>query len=198
MSTNRATFLTQTTSTFHRIPSETASDSGSSSSSERSTECGLLDLHASLHGLNLADYASSQGSSDDQEWTDPSPNMYLAMSSVPPEYGEKIGVSMDLFQRLQSTLWCERPSQEGIKAFELIRNGRQFTKANTKLSGTCAEAVAHLQNYENTSIYANMFAHVTRRYKLSAQTWMDEITFKPSTLFRTLPLTDADLPGCGN
>ncbi|KAF1316801.1 DNA ligase 1, partial [Globisporangium splendens] len=164
-----------------RVPlSETASDSSSDRSSSTSDDGGLLDLHASLHGLNLADYASSQGSSDDLEWTDPSPSMYLAMSSVPPEYGEKIGVSMEFFQRLQSTLWCERPSQDGVKAFELFLSGRHFTRANTKLSGTCAAAVAHLQNYENAWIYDNMFAHVTRRYKLSTQTWMDEIVFKPN------------------
>uniref|UniRef100_K3WYA8 FYVE-type domain-containing protein n=1 Tax=Globisporangium ultimum (strain ATCC 200006 / CBS 805.95 / DAOM BR144) TaxID=431595 RepID=K3WYA8_GLOUD len=168
-------------STFLHVPlSETASDSSSDRSSSTSDGGGLLDLHASLQGLNLADYASSQGSSDDLEWTDPSPSMYLAMSSVPPEYGEKIGVSMEFFQRLQSTLWCERPSQDGIKAFELFRSGRHFTRANTKLSGTCAEAVAHLQNYEDARIYDNMFANVTRRYKLSAQTWMDEIVFKPN------------------
>lgn len=189
MSMDRMTTSTRKTSGYSRHaqqqqqqqPSETASDSDSECSSTTGTDHGgLLDLNASLRGLNLTDYASSQASSDDVEWTDPSPCMYLALSSVPPEYGEKIGVSMDFFQRLQSTLWsAAQPSQDGVKAFELVRGSRRFTRSNTKLSGTCAEAVVHVQNYESARIYERVFAHVTRRYKLSAQTWMDEITFQP-------------------
>lgn len=166
------------------MASETASDSGSERSSSTGTEpSGLVDGNASLHGLHVADYASSRSSSDDLEWVDPSPSLYLALSSVPPEYGDKIGVSMDFFQRLQSTLWRERTSPlDGVKAFELVRDGRHFTRSNTKLSGSCAEAVAHVQNYANAAIYENLLSHVVRRYQLSAQTWMDEITFRPNVV----------------
>ncbi|RLN72104.1 hypothetical protein BBJ28_00013837 [Nothophytophthora sp. Chile5] len=155
-----------------------------------------IDLHASLHGLNLLSSSRSTASSarkaSDSKASRPlngSPSSYLPLSSVPQEYGDKVSVVMDLFHRLQSSYWTVRnvaPGRSGevatnsIKAFETFKHGQLFTKSNTKLTGSCRDVVTRLQNYEDARVYQNLFSHVTRRYKLSDQTWMDEMTFRPS------------------
>lgn len=161
--------------------------------------CSVFDtpprLNALGHGTSFV-YAnhhasSSAGSSShDLQWEAGSnKSFYLSLPSVPQEYSDKIAVAMDCFQRLQTTGWSEcydaHKEYSAVRAFELrLNNGLRYTKSNVKVSGSCAEVVELLQNYEDARLYQPLLGQVSRRYTLSMQTWMDEMMFQPSTLLR--------------
>lgn len=157
-------------------------------------------VYADCHHRDVVEYtsslSSSGSSSHDLQWDAASnKSFYLSLPSVPQEYSDKITVAMDCFQRLQTTGWGEcydvQKEYSAVRAFELrLNNGLRYTKSNVKVSGSCAEVVAQLQNYEDARLYQPLLAQISRRYTLSTQTWMDEMMFQPSTLLATLRWED--------
>lgn len=155
-------------------------------------------VHADHHQHDVVKYTSSfssGSSSHDLQWDAASNrSFYLSLPSVPQEYSDKIAVAMDCFQRLQTTGWAEcydaQKEYSSVRAFELrLSNGLRYTKSNVKVSGSCAEVVAQLQNYEDARLYQPLLAEVSRRYTLSTQTWMDEMMFQPGTSKTNVEMT---------
>lgn len=145
-----------------------------------------VDLHASLHGLDLLT-PSRQGSV-----SSPPPGINNVDATYPPtsclrrQYGAKISAAMDYFHQLQRSLWTDQNEDSdltnngSISTFELYSKGRQFTRSIMKMTGDCDGVVTHLLDYEDALLYQQLFSHVSGRREVSEQTWLDRATLSPS------------------
>jgi hypothetical protein len=112
------------------------------------------------------------------------PRFSLAVPVGSPETNEKISKAMEFFQALQSSRWSPcyhgRGRDDDIVSFEMLSQGRHFTKSHAKLVGDCTHVIARLQTYDDRRIYADLIDTVCeRREKLNVQTWVDRVQLRP-------------------
>ncbi|KAG1689783.1 hypothetical protein DVH05_001988 [Phytophthora capsici] len=150
--------------------------------SRRRTNVEDVDLHASLHGLNLfPSPRHTLAGSDIHGFDGPPPSACL-----PHQYADKIMATMDYFHHLQMSSWTEQDvgsemSNSGaIRTFELLSQEKHFTRSVTKMTGTCTSVVTQLLDFEDAMLYQQFFSQVSRSGELGRHTWEDNVVLHPS------------------
>ncbi|KAH7463085.1 Lateral signaling target protein 2-like protein [Phytophthora ramorum] len=161
---------------------EVQESTGLSCYSRRRTNHTSVDLHASLHGLNLpppSRLTSSPEEANSYDATHRSP--YL-----PQQHASKITTAMDYFHQLQMSAWTEQnpgidmSNNGSIRTFRLLNQEKQVTRSVMKMPGSCTNVLAQLLDYEDALLYRQIFAHVSSQRELSGQTWVNSVAFHPN------------------
>ncbi|KAG6621856.1 DNA ligase 1 [Phytophthora cinnamomi] len=148
----------------------------------RRPEHTYVDLHASLHGLNLLPPSRQAASTSDTNSIDKThPSSYLQR-----QYAYRITSAMDYFHQLQRSTWTDQNADTdltnngSISTFELYSKGKRFTRSIMKMTGDCQHVATHILNYEDALLYQQLFQHASDRRELSEQTWLDSVILHPS------------------